>query len=131
MVFGHHGPGHPVRMNPETGPGDTLGESESLDSDEVRNEDGDAVVTPPDHWQAADRDDMTTRGQQLGESHAERLAAEEPDQQPYEESDPPRDGLSLDSANSEADDPDRPVRRHRGQVSSTPEDGDPFYSELD
>ncbi|WP_157354845.1 hypothetical protein [Nocardia terrae] len=65
-------------MCPESGPGDTLGPTESLDSDDVRNTDGDVPVTPPDHWQAADREEMTARGQRSGESHVDRLAQEEP-----------------------------------------------------
>ena len=34
----------------DPGPDNTLGPSESLDSDEVRNDDGDIVVDPPDRW---------------------------------------------------------------------------------
>ena len=51
------------------GPDNTLGPSESLDSDEVRNDDGDTVVDPPDEWIEADED----------ETLDERLAAEVPD----------------------------------------------------
>ena len=46
-----------------------LDQSESLDSDEVRNDDGDEVVDPPDAW--IDADD--------NESLDEKLAAEIPD----------------------------------------------------
>jgi hypothetical protein len=36
-----------------------LDQSESLDSDEVRNDDGDEVVDPPDHWiEAEDHDTL-------------------------------------------------------------------------
>ena len=51
------------------GPDNTLGPSESLDSDEVRNDDGDIVVDPPDEWIEVDED----------ETLDERLAAEVPD----------------------------------------------------
>ncbi|AYF77717.1 hypothetical protein D7D52_32275 [Nocardia yunnanensis] len=111
-------------MNPETGPGDTLGTAESLDSDEVRNDDGDVAVTPPDHWQAADRDDMTERGQRLGESHAERLAEEEPD---VSADDPAAPEMPSGAAGLEPE--ERPARRHRGQIDGTPEDGDSFFTE--
>jgi hypothetical protein len=33
----------------------TLDPSESTDSDEVRNDDGDTVVDPPDDWSEADK----------------------------------------------------------------------------
>gem|GEM_PF-2210802 len=45
----------------EGGPGDTLSPSESTDSDEVRNDDGDIVVDPPDGWSEADKFGMTER----------------------------------------------------------------------
>ncbi|MFD3037925.1 hypothetical protein ACNQR7_10730 [Mycolicibacterium senegalense] len=39
----------------EDGPDDTLSPSESTDSDEVANADGDDVVDPPEQWHGADR----------------------------------------------------------------------------
>ncbi|MDT5324478.1 MAG: hypothetical protein QOF25_1630, partial [Mycobacterium sp.] len=36
---------------------DTLEQAESLDSDEVRNDDGDQVADPPDEWIGADDND--------------------------------------------------------------------------
>jgi hypothetical protein len=45
---------------------DMLDQSESLDSDEVRNDDGDEVVDPPEHWIEAEDH----------ESLDEKLAAE-------------------------------------------------------
>jgi hypothetical protein len=86
------------------GPDDTLGPSESLDSDEVRNDDGDIVVDPPEQWIEAKED----------ETLDERLADEVPDVVPDEES---------------AD--ERPTRRDYGQIDGTPEDGDSFYSVVD
>lgn len=57
---------------PDAGrPDETLSPSESLDSDEVRNDDGDEVVDPPDRWRDADEAD----------SLDEKLAAEEPEVQ--------------------------------------------------
>lgn len=95
----------------EGGPEDTLNPSESLDSDEVRNDDGDTVVDPPEHWVAADRIGVTAEEQREGESLDERLAEEEPDV----------------IADIEPDD-ELPGRVDRGQVSGTPEDGDSLYT---
>ena len=57
----------------------TLSPSESSDSDEVRNDDGDIVVDPPDGWSEADKFGMTAREEREGESLDDRLAEEEPD----------------------------------------------------
>ena len=89
----------------DAGPDDTLGPSESLDSDEVRNDDGDIVVDPPEEWIDPEED----------ETLDERLAAEVPDVLP-------RGGGSLD---------ERPVRRTYGQIDGAPEDGDSFYTVVD
>ena len=83
----------------DAGPDNTLGPSESLDSDEVRNDDGDIVVDPPDRWIDAEDD----------ESLDERLAAEEPDVLPP------------------ADPPVQTDRRTLGQIDGTPEDGDSLF----
>jgi len=88
----------------DEGPDNTLSPSESLDSDEVRNDDGDTVVDPPEEWIEAEDD----------ESLDERLAAEEPDVVPNES---PEDV--------------RPDRRTYGQIDGTPEDGDSFYTVVD
>ncbi|MBP1160204.1 hypothetical protein ABIC28_002320 [Rhodococcus sp. PvR044] len=66
-------------MSTEDGPGQTLNASESLDSDEVRNDDGDDVVDAPDHWSEADRFGTTAAEAAAGETLDERLAEEEPD----------------------------------------------------
>lgn len=107
------------------GPGDTLSPSESLDSDEIRNKDGDAVVDPPDSW-IDPRED---------ESLDERLAAEEPDTSA--DGPPPdpatlQDGVSSSEfAVKEADIVDGVIvedsRVSRGQIDGTPEDGDSFF----
>jgi hypothetical protein len=88
----------------DDGPDNTLGPSESLDSDDVRNDDGDTVVDAPDRWIDA-KDDETLD---------ERLADEEPDVAPR----------SYDAE-------PRPDRRHLGQIDGTPEDGDSFYGITD
>jgi hypothetical protein len=90
---------------------DTLSPSESTDSDEVRNDDGDIVVDPPDDWSEANRFGMTAREEREGESLDARLAEEEPDVLP----DP---GPPIE----------RPTRVHRGQIDGTPEDGDSLFN---
>ncbi|MFG1932687.1 hypothetical protein ACGFK1_18890 [Mycobacterium sp. NPDC048908] len=80
-------------------PDGTLGPSESLDSDDVRNDDGDIVVDAPTRWIPAE-DHLTLN---------QRLAAEEPEFGYTEES------------------PLLP-RRHRGQISGSPNDGSSFFA---
>lgn len=101
-----------------------LEQSEGLDSDEVRNADGDEVADPPEEWIEAEEH----------ESLDERLAAEVPD-------DSPRDRPSRDAHDSDAGgdlrvvsddvldhiDPEK-FGRDSGQIDGTPEDGDSFYS---
>jgi hypothetical protein len=89
----------------------TLNPSEGTDSDEVRNDDGDIVVDPPDDWSEADKFGVTAREEREGESLDDRLAAEEPD--------------VLDD---EAPDDERPARVHRGQIDGTPEDGESLFN---
>jgi hypothetical protein len=104
---------------------DTLSPSESLDSDEIRNDDGDAVVDPPDTW-IEPRED---------ESLDERLAAEEPDSSPDGPAPDPstlEEGVSSkEYAVKEADVVDGVIvedsRVSRGQIDGTPEDGDSFF----
>ncbi|EME21137.1 hypothetical protein G418_13064 [Rhodococcus qingshengii BKS 20-40] len=66
-------------MSIEDGPGDTLNPSESVDSEEIHNHDGDDAVDPPDGWTAADKFGTTPREQREGETMDQRLAEEEPD----------------------------------------------------
>lgn len=100
----------PTDFPEEGGPGDTLNPSESLDSDEVRNDDGDTVVDPPEDWSEANRFGVTAEEQREGESLDARLAEEEPDV----------------IADVEPDD-ELPGRLDRGQVSGTPEDGGSLF----
>ena len=83
----------------DMGPDNTLGPSESLDSEEVRNDDGDIVVDAPLRW-ISPEDNLTLD---------KRLAAEEPELG-YTEGLPPR------------------PRRHRRQISGSPNDGPSFYT---
>ncbi|MCV7344617.1 hypothetical protein [Mycolicibacterium rhodesiae] len=104
----------PVDFPEEGGPGDTLSGSESLDSDEVRNNDGDDVVDPPEGWSGATKFGITAREEREGESLDARLSEEEPDV----------------IADIEPDET-APDRAHRGQTSGTPEDGEPIYPVAD
>ena len=90
----------------DPGPDNTLSPSESLDSDEVRNDDGDIVVDPPERWIDVEEE----------QSLDEKLAAEVPDVAPGD----PVEGS-----------PDRPARRTHGQIDGAPEDGDSFYTVVD
>jgi hypothetical protein len=90
----------------DPGPDNTLSPSESLDSDDVRNDDGDIVVDPPERWIEVEEH----------ESLDERLADEEPD-------------VSSDGA--AVAEPERPARRNQGQIDGTPEDGDSFFEVVD
>ncbi|ORJ61906.1 hypothetical protein [Mycobacterium simiae] len=107
-----------------------LDQAESLDSDEVRNDDGDEVVDPPDRWIRAEED----------ESLDERLAAEVPDADATagdsDESDvgeaagdSDEDGALVTHSDDELDriDPANHGREH-GQIDGAPEDGDSFYN---
>ncbi len=106
------------------GPDDTLSPKEALDSDEIRNDDGDDVVTAPDTW-LDPREDET-----LGQ----RLADEVPD---ISVDDPVSDVVREDGISSsefavkEADVVDGVIvedsRVSRGQIDGTPEDGESFF----
>ncbi len=106
-------------------PDDMLSPEESLDSDEVRNDDGDEVVDAPDAWLDPDDD----------ESLDERLAAEEPETSvdtPLSDAAFAEDGVSSSEyAVKEADVVDGVIvedsRVSRGQIDGTPEDGDSFF----
>ena len=103
-----------------------LSQSEELDSDEIRNNDGDDVAGPPDKWIEA-KDDETLD---------ERLSDEEPDVAVDGDDE---DGAG-DTHDSDAggglelvgdDELDRlDTQRHgseAGQIDGTPEDGDSFF----
>lgn len=141
-------------MSIEDGPGDTLSPSESLDSDDVRNNDGDDVVDPPDGWSEADRFGTTLNEEREGESLDEKLSEEEPDtpleqQQEVSLRDLPDDELTEDVDRVIDDEEiDIPVfgtkhasvvegvivedsRTDRGQIDGAAEDGDSFFTVLD
>jgi hypothetical protein len=98
---------------------------EQLDSDEIRNDDGDEVTDPPDRWIKPKED----------ESLDDRLSDEEPDvtadgpDQPPTEAHDSDEGGGLDVVDDDGlDRLDPDVHgRERGQIDGTPEDGDSFY----
>jgi hypothetical protein len=94
---------------------------EALDSDEVRNDDGDEVVDPPERWIDARED----------ESLDERLADEEPDVAPSDIDLRDADDKVSDTESMSDDALDRlDLQQHgreRGQIDGTPEDGESFY----
>ncbi|MBC2639067.1 MULTISPECIES: hypothetical protein [unclassified Rhodococcus (in: high G+C Gram-positive bacteria)] len=143
-----------MRMSIEDGPGDTLSPSESLDSDDVRNNDGDDVVDPPDGWSEADKFGTTAREEREGESLDEKLSEEEPDTPLEEQSEVSLADLPDDELTEDVDrvlddeDIDIPVfgtkhanvvegvivedsRTDRGQIDGVAEDGDSFFTVLD
>jgi hypothetical protein len=106
-------------------PDEMLTPEEQLDSDEIRNDDGDEVVDAPDQW-------LDPRE---SESLDDRLADEEPDTSvdtPLSDAAHTPDGVSsAEYGVKEADVVDGVIvedsRVDRGQIDGTPEDGDSFF----
>ena len=96
---------------------------EALDSDEVRNNDGDETVDPPERWIDARED----------ESLDDRLADEEPDVSPDDidlrdaDDDTARETESVSGDRLDEIDTEQ-HGRDRGQIDGTPEDGDSFFN---
>ena len=95
--------------------------AEQLDSDEVRNDDGDEVVDPPEEWIDAGED----------ETLDERLAEEVPDVKPDDIDTRDADDTAQETESMSDDELDRlNPEQHgedRGQIDGTPEDGDSFF----
>jgi hypothetical protein len=95
---------------------------EALDSDEVRNDDGDEVVDPPERWIDAKED----------ETLDERLADEVPDVTPADIDPRDADDTDQETVTLSDDQLDRlDPEQHgteRGQIDGTPEDGESFYT---
>ena len=86
---------------------------EALDPDEVRNDDGDEVVDPPDRWAAADK----VAEEPEGESLDDKLAAEEPE---------PAAAVADETDDVDHIDP-QAHGTDRGQISGAPENGDSIF----
>ncbi|MBY0290802.1 MAG: hypothetical protein K2X52_27225 [Mycobacteriaceae bacterium] len=95
---------------------------EQLDSDEVRNDDGDEVVDPPEKWIEAKED----------ETLDERLADEVPDVGPDDIDPRDADDTEQETVSMSDDELDRlDPQEHgidRGQIDGTPEDGESFFN---
>ena len=100
--------------------------AESLDSDEIRNDDGDEVTDPPERWIEA-KDDET-----LDERLAEEVpdvSADHPDDDDDSEAHDSDEGGGLTLvSDDELDRIDPSVHgRAQGQIDGTPEDGESFF----
>jgi hypothetical protein len=110
--------------NDTGGIADTLRPMEALDADDVRNDDGDEVVDPPDGWAAADH----VAEEPDGESLDEKLAAEEPERPDEGEAAAATDddtGLLSGDELDRVDPEDH--GRDKGQIGGSPEDGDSMF----
>ena len=98
---------------------------EQLDSDEIRNDDGDEVVDPPERWIAA----------KDHESLDERLSEETPDvsEDDIDLRDADDGSPTVESMSDDALDRLDPEQhgRERGQIDGAPEDGDSFFVVVD
>lgn len=110
--------------NDTGGSDDTLRPMEALDADDVRNDDGDTVVDPPDDWTAADH----IAEEPDGETLDEKLAAEEPDDPALNQPSaaPIGDTEARDDDDIDHVDPELHGRTE-GQIDGTPEDGDSLF----
>lgn len=103
-----------------------LDPEEELDSDEVRNDDGDDVVDPPEKWIEAK--DAETLDERLAEEVPDEFSDDEDSEVPSDAHDSDAGGGLRLVSNYDIDhmDPGR-HGRERGQIDGAPEDGDSFY----
>ena len=100
--------------------------AEQLDSDEIRNDDGDEVVDPPEEWIEAK--DNETLDERLAEEVPDDLGDDEGDEELSDAHDSDAGGGLTLVSNYELDRMDPSVHgRERGQIDGTPEDGDSFF----
>jgi hypothetical protein len=97
--------------------------AEQLDSDEVRNDDGDQVVDPPDEWIEVDAHES------LDERLSEETRDVSPDDVDPDDAEDADDESIVLTSDDELDrlDPQQ-HGRERGQIDGTPEDGDSFFN---
>lgn len=97
---------------------------EQLDSDEIRNDDGDEVVDPPERWIAPKEDE--TLDQRLADEEPD-VSADGPDRPTDAHDSDEGGGLQLES-DDDLDQVDPDVHgRTAGQIDGTPEDGESFF----
>lgn len=100
--------------------------AEALDSDEVRNDDGDEVVDPPEEWIEAKENE--TLDERLAEEVPDDADADDDEREATEAHDSDQGGGLQLVSGDELDriDPQQ-HGRERGQINGTPEDGDSFF----
>jgi hypothetical protein len=100
--------------------------AEELDSDEVRNDDGDEVVDPPEEWIEANENE--TLDERLAEEVSDEAGDDGGDEGLSEAHDSDEGGGLTLVSDDELDRLDPSVHgRERGKIDGTPEDGDSFY----
>lgn len=107
---------------------DMLRPMEATDSDDVRNDDGDEVVDPPEDWSGADKFGMSAEEERQGETLDQRLTEEEPDVTAgaIAVGDAAvADGGDAAIEGTDTAPPDPGV--HHGQIDGAPEDGESLF----
>jgi hypothetical protein len=107
-----------------------LSQSEALDSDEIRNNDGDEVADPPERW--IDAKDDETLDERLSEEVPDVSADDEDDVEESEAHDSDGGGGLEVVSGDQLDRLD--TQRHgteHGQIDGTPEDGASFFDVLE
>jgi hypothetical protein len=101
--------------------------AEALDSDEVRNDDGDDVADPPQEWIEAKENE--TLDERLAEEVPDDAGDNVGDDEPTNAHDSDEGG-GLELMSDDEIDRLEPGShgRERGQIDGTPEDGDSFYN---
>jgi len=130
VVWPCHASGNMGGMASDDFDDNPLEPAEELDSDEVRNDDGDEVVDPPEEWIEAK--DNETLDERLAEEVPDDLGDDHGDDGLSEAHDSDEGGGLRLVSNDEIDhmDPDA-HGRERGQIDGTPEDGDSFYDVIE
>jgi hypothetical protein len=108
-------------MSPDEFDDIPLEPAEQLDSDEIRNDDGDEVVDPPERW--IDANDHETLDERLSEETPD-VSPDSIDLRDADNGSPEVESMS----NNDLDhlDPEQ-HGRERGQIDGTPEDGESFF----
>lgn len=102
---------------------DMLDQSESLDSDEVRNDDGDEVVDPPERWIEADEHELLD--DKLAAETADDARDDEPSRQAHDSDEGGALVVVSDEVLDRIDATEHGLKN--GQIDGTPEDGDSFF----
>jgi hypothetical protein len=112
-------------MSPDEFDDIPLEPAEQLDSDEIRNDDGDEVVDPPERW--IDANDRETLDERLSEETPD-VSPDDIDLRDADDGSPTVESMSDDALDHL--DPEQ-HGRERGQIDGAPEDGDSFFVVVD